>query len=142
MADDLIPIELVDDTGSVQPATVFVSETPTGELCVTLRWAGGELSASAQDAFTAFCMVRVRLVDFRLLPRCFGACRNLGLSSMAYQMGRGLKGYLVRLGEPARLADLVRIFDKRPDMDLATVAEQKEFKQRWLRSLGTRPAGS
>ncbi len=103
---------------------------------VTLKWASGALAATAHDAFSAFCEIRERLAALRLVPRCFGACRNLVLSSMAYQMGRGLKGYLVRLGEPARRSDLVGIFDAGPVMDLATVADQQEFKRAWLRSLG------
>jgi hypothetical protein len=58
------------------------------------------------------------------------------LSNMAYQMGRGLKGFLVQLGEPARRSDLVGIFDAWPGMELASVAEQQDFKRAWLRSLG------
>ena len=94
MTADTFSLELLDAVGGVEAATVFVSETPEGGIAVTLRWAGGELAAVAHDAFTAFSEVRKRLAGLGQKPRCFGACRNLVLSSMAYQMSRGLKGYL------------------------------------------------
>jgi hypothetical protein len=55
---------------------------------------------------------------------------------MASQMGGGMKGYLVRLGQPAHMSDLVDIFDAGQDMDLVSVHEQEEFKLQWFRSLG------
>lgn len=109
--------------------------TPDDKMAVTLQWTGGEFVEVAYDSFTAFSAIRERLAKLGLTPRCFGACRNMVLSSMAYQMSRGLKGYLVRLGEVALRTDLVRIFDAGPDMDLTTVAKQQEFKRRWLESL-------
>lgn len=135
-SNDEFSLELINVDGSVEPAIVSVCETPEDELVVMLRWRIGELSATSYDAFTAFCAVREQLADLRLAPRCFGACRNLVLSSMAYQMSRGLKGYLVRMGVPAKSSDLVSIFGAGPGMDLSTVAEQQEFKLTWLRSLG------
>lgn len=131
-------LELINAGGSVEPATVSVNMAPEYNLVVTLRWTLGELTATSRDAFTAFCAVREQLVELRLAPRCFGACRNLVLSSMAYQMSKGMKGYLVRLGVPAKSADLVSIFGAGPDMVLATVSEQREFKRSWLLSLGFR----
>ena len=136
MEDEPISLELIDISARVQAATVVVSARPEDSMAITLSWAGGELVESAYDAFTALCAIRERLANLELTPRCFGACRNLVLSGMAYQMSRGLKGYLVRLGEAARQSDLVRIFDAGLGMDLATVEEQQEFKRMWLRSLG------
>jgi hypothetical protein len=34
------------------------------------------------------------------------------------------------------MKDLVRIFEAGPDMELVSVAEQRAFKEAWLRSLG------
>jgi hypothetical protein len=129
------PLELVDAVGAISPAEVLLSEGEDA-YSVRIRWAGREVSASGSDAFSALCTVREQLSEFGLMPRCYGACRNLVVSGMAAQMGGGLAGYLVRLGQQARMSDLVRIFDAGPDMDLVPVPEQQAFKQAWLRSLG------
>ena len=135
-SDNQFSLELLNADSTVHPAIVSVGWATEHKLVVSLRWHIGELSATSYDAFTAFCAVREELADLRLAPRCFGACRNLVLSSMAYQMSGGLKGYLARLGVSAKSSDLVSIFGAGPGMDLATVAEQQEFKLMWLRSLG------
>lgn len=132
--DEVQPLELVDATGGVVPAEVVISEEED-TLGVLIRWSGQELSATGGDAFSALCTVRQKLSEHGLTPRCYGACRNLVVSGMAAQMGGGLKGYLVRLGQQARMSDLVGIFDAGPDMDLVSVAEQQEFTQAWYRSL-------
>jgi len=138
-----LPLELITVTGEVQLATVALEHRywTEGEVCktqaqVTLRWSDGEVSGVDWHFFEALCRVRESLAAYRLTPRCYGACRNLIVSGMAADMGRGLKGYLVRLGEPAKLSDLVRIFESGPAMDLVTVAEQREFKRTWLRGFG------
>jgi hypothetical protein len=129
------PLELVDEAGTVTAAVVVVSERDD-EYGVGIRWPGREISASGDDAFSALCTLREQLTALGLTPRCYGACRNLVVSGMAAQMGGGLKGYLVRLGHQARMADMVDIFDAGTDMDLATVPQQREFTTAWYRSLG------
>src|SRR5207253_4683734 len=109
------------------PATVIVRVGEDDECRVLIQWAGREVAASGYDAFLALCRVREQLAEFGLKPRCYGGCRNLVVSGMASQMGGGMKGYLVRLGEQARMSDLVPIFDAGPDMDLVSVREQEEF---------------
>ena len=129
------PVELVDSCGTAIPSEVDVSEDGD-EYVVQFRWAGQAVSATGEDAFSALCTARMKLAALGLMPRCYGACRNLVVSGMAVQMGGGLKGYLVRLGQQARMSGLVDIFAAGPDMDLVTVTEQQEFKLAWLRSLG------
>jgi hypothetical protein len=128
-------IELVDRTGSVIPAEVIVTEEED-EYGLRIQWADQAVFATRHDAFAAFCAAREQLSEFGLTPRCYGACRNLVVSGMASQMGGGLSGCLVELGQPARMKDLVRILDVGPDMDLVTVSEQEKFRLEWLQSLG------
>jgi hypothetical protein len=54
---------------------------------------------------------------------------------MASQMGYGMVGHLVQLGQPAK-QDMVGTFDTGPGMDLVSVAEQDAFKEEWFASLG------
>jgi hypothetical protein len=82
------------------------------------------------------CNAREKLALLGLVLRCYGACRNLVLSGMCLDMTLGGKGYLARLGQRTTRSDLVDIFAAGSDMDLASVAEQAEFKRQWLKSLG------
>jgi hypothetical protein len=50
-------------------------------------------------------------------------------------MGAGLKAYRVNIGQQARLTDLVDIFKHGPDVSPATVEQQKDLWQAWLKSL-------
>jgi len=134
----LFSVEHADLEGRTWPASVSVTGARHYFVAIKLRWADQQPMAEAKDAFSAFCKVREELSARGLLPRCYAASRNVVLSSMCYQMSSGLKGYLVRMGQPALLADLVRIFDVGPSMDLVSVREQQEFKRAWLRSLGLR----
>ena len=133
--DEVQLLELVDAAGSIVPGEVIISEAED-KLGVRIRWLGQELSATENDAFSALRTVRLKLSEQGLIPRCYGACRNLVVSGMAAQMAGGLKGFLVRLGQQARMSDLVEIFDAGPDMDLVSVTEQQEFTLTWYRSLG------
>ncbi|MBP3960266.1 hypothetical protein J8F10_33990 [Gemmata sp. G18] len=103
--------------------------------CESSGW-GGRCLRPGGDAFAALCAAREQLSAFGLTPKCYGACRNLVVSGMASEMGGGLAGYLVRLGQQAHMSDLVEIFDTGPDMDLVSVPEQQEFRLAWFRSIG------
>lgn len=133
--DEIQPLELVDAAGTVFPAEVVISEADD-EFGVRIRWLDRELSATEDDAFSALCAVRQKLSELGLMPRCYGACRNLVVSGMAAQMGGGMRGYLVRLGQQSRMSDLVDIFDAGPDMDLVSAPGQQEFTRAWHRPLG------
>ncbi len=108
------------------------------EVRLVVRWAAGEALGVDWNYFAALCRVREQMAALGLTPRCYGACRNLVLSGMCLDMTLGGKGYLAHLGRPTGLSDLVSIFASGPNMDLASVAEQEEFKQAWLRSMGRR----
>jgi hypothetical protein len=137
-------LELVDASGNVVHATAAVDcrdWTENGfrktQVTLEIRWPGGEATGVDWHYHAALCRVREQLAGVGLTPRCYGACRNLVLSGMCVDMGLGARGYLVRLGQPARMSDLVDIFQSGPEMDLASVAEQATFKELWLRSLNS-----
>ena len=95
-----------------------------------------ELAGQGADYFDAFCEVRRRLEERGLLVRSYGGSRNLVLSGMCRDMGAGLAGYRVTLGKQPRREDLVGIFDTGPDVQPATVDEQRAFHREWLLSIG------
>jgi hypothetical protein len=137
-------ISLADSSGNVRAATLTCEARDWNEggfsrrTCVIkLRCDALEVEGEASDFFDAFCRVRERLEPLGLKPLCYGASRNVFPSSMARDMGEGLKAYKMRLGQPATV--LVSIFAEGPDVEPASVATQHAFWGAWLRSLGHTP---
>jgi hypothetical protein len=58
---------------------------------------------------------------------------------MAADMGMGLKVYKAEIGRPLRREDLVSIFACGPDVEPASVEEQKAFQREYFRSKERRP---
>jgi hypothetical protein len=97
-----------------------------------------EVSGQGADYFEALCEVRLKLEERGLLVASYGGSRNLFLSGMCRDMGAGLDGYRVTLGKKPGRENLVGIFDTGPDVQPATVAEQRAFQREWLRSIGVK----
>ena len=100
-----------------------------------LRLGTSQFSGEGPDYFEALCEVRRQLEAQGLLLRSYGGSRNLVLSGMCRDVGAGLSGYRVSAGKRPVRADLVRIFDTGPDVEPATVDEQKAFGRAWLQSI-------
>jgi hypothetical protein len=138
-----LKIELISESGEVLPATVELDHSDWLEggfqktrASITIRWSGNQLTGAEWNFFDAMCQVRTQLATLGLTPRCYAACRNLVVSPLAADMGRGEKGYLVEPGKRAKEANLVGIFDSGPDMDLTSVEEQRAFTRQWWRGHG------
>ncbi|WP_457337653.1 hypothetical protein [Rhizobacter sp. P5_C2] len=107
-------------------------EHDADELCkLDCSYRGKEISANAGDFFEALCLIRLRLEDEGLRLFCYGASLNVYPSSMARDMGAGLKAYKMRDGMHASMADLVDIFAEGPDVIPASVSQQREFFKQW-----------
>ncbi len=101
------------------------------ECRLHLRYEGAELLGIGNDFFDAFCRIREQLAERGLVPMCYGASRRVYPSGMGRDMGGGLKAYKLEMGRPTRREDLVAIFDTGPDVEIATVADQKAFADAW-----------
>ena len=116
-------------------ATLVTDEEEGGELChVALHYRDRTLQASASDYFEAFCSIRAQLEPEGLIPFCYGASLKVFPSPMSHDMGGGVSAYRLAVGRHARQADLVDIFDAGPDVIPASVANQQQFYETWLRS--------
>jgi hypothetical protein len=128
-------VELVNQAGHAARGVFVVTEDDGVERCrLTLQYRDVEITAVAHDYFEAMCRIRRRLEQAGWFPLCYGASRQVYPSGMARDMGRGLKAYKLRLRCRPGMEDLVGIFDAGPDVELATVLEQKEFFDRWWKS--------
>lgn len=129
------PVLLVDGHGeSVQAAFVVVQGLPHSQCRLTLKYSGGEITGEAFDYFEAICQIRNELDAIGYRPMCYGASRNVYPSGMGRDMGRGLKAYRLRLGQQPAMSDLVNIFDVGPDVEPASVKDQREFWKSWWKS--------
>ena len=95
----------------------------------------GNCQAVGDDLFECLRELRRRLdpKDIRIL--CNGARVDAYPSRMCREMGRGRKLYILTLGKPPDSSDLICIFDHAQADRIGTVAEQRGFYERWLRSL-------
>jgi len=92
------------------------------------------IEASDSDFFEAFCQIRSRLEQERLIPFCYGASLNVFPSGMARDMGAGLSAYRLAMGRGASPSDLVSIFDSGPDVIPSFVSKQEEFFNAWIQA--------
>src|SRR5688500_9437217 len=103
-------IKVVLHDGSVKDCVV---EIPTLSPPWKLVFSGIDLNRnefSGCDLFDAFIALREALEEIGALPLCAGARPDVFPSGMSRSMGGGRKAYVTRIGEPARMADLVDIF--------------------------------
>jgi hypothetical protein len=124
-------LKIVSASGQIREVAFCISR---GDPCVveTGEYDNRKLRAEASDLFD--CLVKIRL-DLELEGAkilCNGARLDAFPSPMARDMGGGRKVYLLRMGEPAQLENLVNTFDEAPIEKIASVAEQKKFYLDWL----------
>ena len=98
---------------------------------------GREILLESDDLFEALILMRLDLEGqgFKLL--CEGARPNVMASGMSRSMSGGRKAYVLQLGRPSGLSNLVDIFESANPEDIGTVAQQKDFYEEWLRSTTT-----
>lgn len=117
---------------------LWTLELDDGGRSLTLRSTGAEewrvTGASLWESFRALRR-RVEPLGFRLC--CNGARTNARASRMGVEMGGGGGVYLLSMGRPVRhRRQLVDALAYAPASEVSTLAEQDEFYERWLRSLG------
>ena len=87
------------------------------------------------DLFKAFLALRSKLEEAGYKILCNGARLDVLSSGMSRSMGGGRKAYVVKIGYPARMKDMLDIFDYADPELIATSQEQKKFTKQWLESL-------
>jgi hypothetical protein len=103
---------------------------------IDLHFAAEVLTALGDSYFEALVEIRLLLESRGLRPRSFGASKTVYPSPLALSMGNGERGYQLELRRPARLKDLVSIFDSDPAVHPVSIEEQRAFYQQWLESFG------
>lgn len=120
-----------------EPKTVglFLLDTEGYECYLTLRCELGEFQAKQWNFFDALCLIRQELEELGWRPHCYGSSRAVYPSNMCRDQGRGMVAYRMEMGRVASQDDLVEIFQTGPDIELASVEEQRKFYEDWRKSL-------
>jgi hypothetical protein len=100
-----------------------------------LDWSGEPIDVGAGDMFEALVRIRERLEPQGWLVAVQGSRRDTFPSAMQREMAGGLNVYVLRMGEPVRLEDVVDTFTEADPGLLATVAAQREHAAEWERSV-------
>ena len=136
--DERYDIHLADPSNTKIPATIDVSiahhDDSSGgwspRCKVRIEWLDGNVEATDRSVYHAFAAAREQLEPLGLMPLCYGACPEVQVSGMAVEMSDGIMAY--RLSDPRDGwgGPTVNIFDTGPDISPASVAEQREYRQR------------
>ncbi|MTI30959.1 hypothetical protein [Xanthovirga aplysinae] len=87
-----------------------------------------------EDYFTFLCRIRESLEKDGVSVICNGASKDVYPSPMMRDMGDGDQAYRLKIGVPAKMTDVVNIFEVDKDNFISsTVSEQKEFYNEWLK---------
>jgi hypothetical protein len=123
---------MITSDGTRVEGTFFLSEDPLSDgVTLKLNFGNTSIIRAASDYFEAMCEIRRELEKQSVVLECYGASKNVYPSGMSRSMGMAMKAYKMRIGEPARMSDLVDIFETGPDVEPATVDEQQRFFELW-----------
>jgi hypothetical protein len=91
------------------------------------------------DLFECLIDLRRELAKYNCRPLCNGARLDVYPSGMCRDMGSGGIAYVLKLGQPAELDNIVHIFDYAEPESIASIEEQLNFYESWLPGGKDRP---
>ena len=113
--------------------TVTADEAETSDdIILETAVDGRTLKAAGESYLETFQKLRDRLLAFGYGMKCCGALINAVQSGM---MAYTPQVYLVTLGQQALKKDIVSIWDSCDIREFPDTAAQKEFTEKWYRSL-------
>lgn len=112
-------------------------ECPDDEemVLIELLILGATINFKHENFFLALQSLRQHLEDKHIQVMCNGAALNVYPSTMQLSMGTGRLAYKVKFGEPAKLKDVVDIFEFDNSLKFVKIKEQFSYYIRWLKSL-------
>lgn len=130
-----VKVELENAVGEQVPATITFSRRAPWSLRLDAQGLES-IDAQASDLFECLVSVRKKLQErgFKLL--CNAARRDVYPSGMSRQMSGGACAYVLRMGHPGKSKDIVNIFDPASKDVVASIEDQKEYFEKWSKSLG------
>jgi len=111
--------------------TFILSRTDDQRSRLQLHYGELRLEAVEGDFFKALCTLRTVLEEHGVRPSCYGASRRVFSAGLGRDMGEGLVGHKLTLGEQCGEKTRVFIFDDGDDVEPATVHDQWAFFKSW-----------
>ncbi|MBQ6946055.1 MAG: hypothetical protein IJN43_17300 [Ruminococcus sp.] len=97
---------------------------------------GKKITAESDNCFNAMVKIRRQLETVHQQLMCKGARRDVYPSPMQMRMGECREAYMLSMGKPARLNQIVNIFDVENEISICTtVDEQERYYAEWVQSL-------
>jgi len=137
MSPEIISVDLFADGGKVILSELLVyEEAPDDKEKVLLEiyFNNRKISKKGDYLFSALLELRKALEEENFLIQCNGAARNVYPSPMQMSMG-GAKAYVLRYSQPAKLKDVINIFEKNDELVCVHIKEQERFYVDWLKSI-------
>ncbi|MBM7569524.1 hypothetical protein [Paenibacillus sacheonensis] len=128
---------LVNKTRQVVGKLVLSDESPVDPEMVFLQlsFEGNTITSQSENYFTALQLLRVKLEERNTQILCNGAAINIYPSRMQLEMGVGRLAYKLHHSVPAKMADVIDIFDLDDELEFVTVTEQTNYYQQWMNSI-------
>ena len=105
------------------------------QVLVEVCFDNQKISKMDNNFFEALQALREEFENRNIQIICNGAAKNVYPSPMQMTMGSGRTAYLLKLGQQAKSADIVDIFDCIDTLTFVSVKEQKIFYSDWIKSL-------
>ena len=138
MSEQNKSVGLIAADGSILVGEFLIRDQTAGNpdhVELSLILPDRQFVATAIDGFEALILLRLELEPLGLIPLCWGASLHVYPSDLSRSIGVGDVAYKLTLGQFARAADQVNIFDSGPGLVAATVAEQEDYSRAWFDSL-------
>lgn len=138
MVSETKKVQILDSkTNIIDGKFIIYEESPNDEdlVLLELHFNNKKHTKTDENFFAAMIAIRKELEVENLLLNCYGASKQVYPSGMALNMGYGRKAYKLQLGQQAKTADLVDIFETADDVEPVTIEEQQSFYQKWLKSI-------
>jgi hypothetical protein len=126
-------INILNESRSIIIGEIKIFKNPISLECII----GSEtFKTQANDYFECLIKLREIFEKRKWILLCNGSRYDVFPSGMARDMGKGLKAYKLEMGKPAKIEDLVNIFEEAEIEKIGTIEEQKEYYKKWVESFG------
>jgi ClpA/ClpB-like protein len=134
---DSTPVTLVRGDERQQAVIHWAWQGRTGPdlYRAQLDWSGEPIDVGADDMFEALVRIREQLEPQGWFVAVQGSRLDVFPTAIQREMAGGLNVQVMRMGEQARLGDVVETFAEADLSTLATVAAQRERAEQWMRSV-------
>lgn len=138
MESEKIQVNLMmKDNNIVRYNLELFEEAPDDKDMVLLKLTIDEKKISCKSAnfFDALLDLRKELEKTDIIIMCNGAAENVYPSPMQQSMGSGRVAYKQFLGQKAKIADVVDIFECDESLNFVNIDKQLKFNIEWQKSI-------